>query len=387
MSEELHIRVVRYSRRLLVAVSVAVAIMECATASDQDLLDVIARVGPQGAGSVEARQACLKLALRDTALLPDLLVAMDTDNPVAANWYRSVFEEIVSREVTPSGIDMPMEFFKRYVSDPERSGRPRRLVLQLINRLEPQFETKWLLGRLDDEEFRQDAVALVLKSGERAVQMSDAASARRLFHQAFEHARERSQVAAAAQHLRTLGESADVVRHLGLVTDWWFAGPFPAPHKSGFSAVFDPETQVDLQAEYIGKSDRTFGWVRHQSDDPMGLVNLVSVLGKTDEAVAYAWTEIRLDQSREAQLRCGADDCCLVWLNGEPVSSHEQWLNGTRFDRFINPIRLNAGRNTILVKVCQGPLHRNPEVFNNWSLQLRLCDNEGRGIEFTNAVP
>ena len=85
-------------------------------------------------------------------------------------------------------------------------------------------------------------------------------------------------------------------------------------------------------------------------------------------------------------LRCGADDCCKVWLNDKVVSEHEQWLNGTRFDRFIEEITLQEGRNSILVKVCQGPQHRNPEVFNNWSMQLRLCDKEGRGIAFESAL-
>ncbi|HEY2250596.1 MAG TPA: hypothetical protein VGH74_06030, partial [Planctomycetaceae bacterium] len=69
------------------------------------------------------------------------------------------------------------------------------------------------------------------------------------------------------------------------------------------------------------------------------------------------------------------------------VLAREQWLNGTRFDRFITPITLVEGRNTLLVKVCQGPQHKDPEVPNNWSLQLRLCDEHGRGVAFKTAVP
>ena len=87
-------------------------------------------------------------------------------------------------------------------------------------------------------------------------------------------------------------------------------------------------------------------------------------------------------REQAAQVRCGADDNCSVWLNGEKVFGRDQWLNGTRFDRFVTPIQLKAGRNTLLVKICQGPQHKDPEVPNNWSLQLRLCDAEGRGIEF-----
>ena len=47
---------------------------------------------------------------------------------------------------------------------------------------------------------------------------------------------------------------------------------------------------------------------------------------------------------------------------------------------------LKAGRNTLLVKICQGPQHKDPEVPNNWSLQLRLCDADGRGIPFNTGL-
>ena len=163
--------------------------------------------------------------------------------------------------------------------------------------------------------------------------------------------------------------------------------PFDAPDKSGFRLAFEPEIAVDLQAMYRGQNNAEIGWVRHQPLDPLGQLNLATVLGKSDEAVAYAWTEITVPAELNAQLRCSADDSCLVWLNNEVVSTHEQWLNGTRFDRFVDSIALVAGRNRILVKVCQGPQHRDAEVPNNWTLFLRLCDEEGRGIEFENALP
>ncbi len=121
--------------------------------------------------------------------------------------------------------------------------------------------------------------------------------------------------------------------------------------------------------------------------DALGQLDLNQALGATREAVAYAYTEIDMPQEQPAQLRCGADDNCSVWLNGRKVFAREQWLNGTRFDRFITPIMLKAGRNTLLVKVCQGPRHKDPEVPNNWTLQLRLCDDAGRGVAFTSGLP
>ena len=76
-----------------------------------------------------------------------------------------------------------------------------------------------------------------------------------------------------------------------------------------------------------------------------------------------------------------------IFPPGCKILSREQWLNGTRFDRFVTPVTLTTGRNALLVKICQGPQHKDPEVPNNWSLQLRLCDENGRGIEFKTVLP
>ena len=55
---------------------------------------------------------------------------------------------------------------------------------------------------------------------------------------------------------------------------------------------------------------------------------------------------------------------------------------GSGDDRFIVGAKLKAGSNSLLVKICQGPKHVNPEVPNNWTFQLRLCDVTGGGVEF-----
>ncbi len=345
-------------------------------------LAVIAKAGQQGAGAAEAAKARDELAQRGLEILPALLVSMDTSNPVAANWYRTVYHEIVTRELAKSQTQWPVEFLKDYVSDSQRSGRPRRLVLGLVEQLDPTFKPSWLPTRLSDPEFRFEAVALAMTAGEQAFKSKDQEAAKAHYRKAFEHARDSTQVAQSAAKLKTLGERVDVARHLGLVVDWWLLGPFDAPGKTGFKATFEPEQKVDLQATYSGKDSAKLVWKRHHEAETLGQLNLIKELAQVAEAVGYAYCEIEVDAARPAQLRCGADDNCSVWLNGEKVFAREQWLNGTRFDRFVTPITLKAGRNTLLVKVCQGPQHKDPEVQNNWSVQLRLCDEQGRGIAF-----
>lgn len=356
-------------------------------ADDSQLIAVIAETGPQGERSAAAKTARDELANRSVELLPELLIAMDTPNPVAANWYRTVLEDIVARERLRPDAAWPLPFLHEYVNDKSRRGRPRRLVLGLIDSLEPDFKTTWLPERLTDPEFRIEAVDLALAAGDKALSEKDSEIAKSQFRKALESARDSSQVTSAADRLRSVGETADVARQLGFVTDWWLVGPFDAPDKSGFGLVFEPENAVDLNAKFSRQNNSEISWVRHQPSDPLGQLNLVTVLGPSKDAVAYAWTEITVPTEINAQLRCCADDSCLVWLNSEIVSSHEQWLNGTRFDRFVDSITLMTGRNRILVKICQGPQHRDPEVSNNWTLFLRLCDKEGRGIAFENALP
>lgn len=343
----------------------------------------IGRVGPQGAGSAVARKARDGLAKRDIAILPQLLAAMDTPNAVAANWYRTIYEEIVARAFSRSGTAWPLEFLKDFVGDKRHAGRARGLALGLLDRLDPDFRKQWLPQQLDDPEFGYEAISLALAAADKALREKNQDLAKSEFRKAFENARDSGQVTQAANQLKALGESADVAAHLGLVVDWWLVGPFDAPEKTGFATAFEPETKVDLKVTYKGQSGEIH-WTRYTSSDPLGQVDLNKALGPTSAAVGYAYAEIDVPRAQEAQLRCGADDNCSAWLNGRKVFAREQWLNGTRFDRFITPIKLTAGRNTLLVKVCQGPQHKDPEVPNNWTVQLRLCDDRGRGVEFEN---
>jgi hypothetical protein len=350
-------------------------------------LAAIAQVGREGAGSETARKACDELAEQDVRVLPRLLVAMQTSNPVAANWYRTVYESMVARELGQADPPFPLAELRGMVSDAAVQGRVRRLVLALCDRLEPGFAEMFIAGQLDDPEFRDDAVEAALISAQEALESGDSETARDKWQQAFDHARTSDQVVRAAGKLTVLGETADIALHLGLVVDWWLIGPFDAPRFSGFKRAFPPERAIDLQAEYAGQEGRVLHWTRYRTSDPLGLVDLVQGLAPAAEAVGYAYAELESPHDMAAQLRCGADDNCSVWLNGEPVFAREQWLNGVRFDRFTAPVQLHQGKNRLLVKIGQGPQHKIPDVPNNWSLYVRFCDETGTGVGLRPMLP
>lgn len=351
-----------------------------------DPLAAVARSGPQGAGSAEARAAVNKLAEQGAEILPRLLVAMDTDNPVAANWYRAAYETIVERELA-GAAKFPLAELRDVVGDRARRGRVRRLALALVERIEPGYQKQIVHGMLDDPEFRADAVDMALAAGREALGGGDSETARDEFQKAFDHARDADQVTAAAGQLTKLAEQVDVAKHLGLVVDWWVVGPFDAPQFSGFARAFEPEEKVNLQASYVGQEGASIAWRRHHTDDPLGMVNLVQALAPAKEAVGYAYAELDVARRQPAQLRSGADDNLTVWLNGQKVFGRQQWLNGSRFDRFVTPVELMQGTNRVLVKICQGPQHKDPQVPNNWTFQLRFCDEQGGGVAFQTTSP
>lgn len=353
---------------------------------DRDL-EAIAAVGPNGKGAAAAREARQRLASQGTEILPRLIVAMDTQNVVAANLCRTLFEGAVERERKQAKPQLPVELFKAYVSDSRRQGRARRLVLDLLDDLEPEFRSQFIPSRIDDAEFRDEAIAAVLKHADEAKKKGEAERARDLYRTAFRGARSSDQLTLAAARLKEAGETASVVEQMGFVIDWQLLGPFDAPEKTGFATGFPPEQKIDLQAKYQGKNDAEISWKPHHTGDALGTTDLVKAVAPVNGAVAYAYAELESDVEKSGEVRCSADDNLSVWLNGEKVFAREQWLNGTRLDRFSAPVKLKAGVNKVLVKICQGPLHADPDVPSNWTFQLRFCEKDGLGIRLKPRAP
>lgn len=347
----------------------------------------IASVGPQGQGADRARVACRELSGHGPEVVPRLLAAMDTPNVVAANWYRAAFERIVSRELADPRHRLPAEDFEQFVRQQNHSGRARRLALTVVDRLDPTFGPTLIPTLLDDREFRDDAVAVALKQGADAAARGDHVAAKHAFQRAFVHALSPDQVTAAASKLQSLGEKPSIVEHLGLITDWSVIGPFAAPGMSGFRAVFPPETAREPLTDVTLADNKTLRWLAARASDAFGTVDLVKTLGPIDEAVAYADAVVESSGDQSAELRCSADDSLSVWLNGEKVFGRDMWLNGTRFDRFRTPVHLRAGRNRVLVKICQGPHHRDPAVGNAWTFQVRFCSSEGARVPLNRLSP
>jgi hypothetical protein len=368
------------------------ALVVLPAAADEDvarLLKQLRAVGPEGAGSPEARAAWDRLVTRGPDVLPALLEAMDTPDTVAANWLRTAFDRIADKAAAEGDKGVDADALLRFAQDTKRQGRVRRLALDVVEGLRPGTRAGLLRGWTDDPEFRHDAIKHALADLDRDKRNpTDRRVA--VLHRLFAATRDLPQAQAVAARLKDLGAPVSVADHFGFLRDWYVIGPFDARGMKGFQAAYPPEEKIDLAASYEGKG-KMVGWKRYHSPEAtagthVALVNLRVPLGDAIDAVAYAYTTFEVDEAREVEFRGAADDNLTVWVNGKRAFGFEEYRNGVRLDRHRFRVRLQKGVNTVLVKVCQAPTESG-DSDPNWEFLLRICDRDGKGLPVKGSLP
>lgn len=167
---------------------------------------------------------------------------------------------------------------------------------------------------------------------------------------------------------------------------WWVIFPFDNINETGFDTVYPPETEVDLDKEYIGKDGRKIGWYK---TDRRG-ENVFSNVPE-DDVTGYALTYLESDRDQNYLLSLGSDDTIKIWVNDELVFSKYVHRPLRRADDVIQ-LPVSNGRNKILVKVTNGygpwgffadiggySLTASAELLNSpLSPSLTLLDSEGQ---------
>ncbi len=377
-------------RAVVIAIGVIVTVTNRAHGSDESvtaLLSTLKAVGPENAGQALAANAWRKLAAVDARQLPNVLAGLDDAGPLAANWIRSAVDAIVERsDVKTAGSShkgdaLPRSELERFLFDTNHSARARRLAYEILLRGDPSLADRVLPKALDDPslELRRDAVARVLAEADRiaAAEPIDQASAVAAYQKAFDAARDSDQVKHAAEQLAHLGQHVNLPEHFGFITDWLVVGPFDNREKKGFAVAYPPEAGVDFAASYTGKTDDV-KWREFATNDPYGQVDLNRAVGKQLGAMAYAAAEFASDRDRDVELRLGTENACKLWLNGKLLLASEVYHSSTAMDQFIGRGTLKAGRNLILLKICQN--EQTEDWAQVWQFQLRVCDSTGKAI-------
>jgi len=133
---------------------------------------------------------------------------------------------------------------------------------------------------------------------------------------------------------------------------WHVIGPFDNAGQKGFEAVYPPEKEINLQAQYDGKGGKV-GWKQQNFADGQVQSLLIFKPELNNDSVAYVYREINSKGPAEMAVSLGSDDTLSVWLNGKRLLA-ENVYRGAAPDQNAAVLPLKAGKNQFLMKICQG---------------------------------
>jgi hypothetical protein len=162
---------------------------------------------------------------------------------------------------------------------------------------------------------------------------------------------------------RVLGRGGEFANRLYL-DQWYVVGPFEAHGQRSLQEAYPPEWGVDLDAVYRGKGGSLLQWVLADSPTYPFIPP-----DRAEDAVFYAWTEVRVERDTVVWLDIGADDDSKLWVNDTLV-----WVSGDEDKAWYHKpfhqlgaqivsydlvegrrrVVLHAGRNTLLFKLYNG---------------------------------
>ena len=167
-------------------------------------------------------------------------------------------------------------------------------------------------------------------------------------------------------------KAMEQMRQTGIIHEnaWLILGPFDNTAGIGYDTEYIPEDigQIDLTAKYEGV-DEQISWRKFTDDVFDGFIDLGS---NNNWRVSYAYATVTSPDEREVFFRFSSDDQGKIWLNGREIFA-DATAQTAILDRNVIPVTLKAGKNIILVKVC------NEEI--DWGFYLRVTDIDGKPYE------
>lgn len=322
---------------------------------------------------------------RDLTLL-SVLEAMQGQQDLAKNLYLSLAQTIADRDTT-AAVEVCKQFLQQRSQDPTA----RYWAFTYVTTYLPSLREKLLESMTDDPcpELRYEAIGLQLErlssagsSGEAGPTASDRVAA---YQELLQLARLPEQVQQIASKLEELGTKVNLLQHFGFIANWSTVGPFDNVGQAGFNVSYPPEQDyvakkllegLDSLA-YDGK-EKGLKWRSLTTDKSDGKVDLNTPYSNAKGAIVYAFSQFDAGQDRQAEIRVGSTNAIKVWFNGQLVIDREVYHAGDQIDQYIAPIQLKAGKNLILLKVCQN--EQTEQWAQDWFFQVRLSDSTGLAV-------
>lgn len=367
--------------RILCGIVLLAAPAIAPAAETGSLIAQIKAVGKEGKGNLEAAKAWRELVQQGPSVLPDVLAGLDDASPTAANWLRAAVDAVAERALASGKLTAaPLEAFVR---ETQHAGQARRLAYEWLVKVDRAAPERLLPGMINDpgQELRREAVEVQLKLAQKTFDGKDDAAALAAYKKILDAARDHDQVKLAAQRLEKLGVKTDLTAQFGFITRWALAGPFDNVKGVGFHTPNPPERGVNLKDAYEGKEGKKVRWIEHTTQAPLGMVDLNKLVGHLKGATVFAYAAVNSADERPVEIRAASNNAIRMALNGKEIFFREEYHHGMQMDQHVGKGTLKAGRNEILLKVCQN--EQTEEWAQQWSFQLRLCDAIGGAVPVT----
>lgn len=350
----------------------------CSAATLEANIAAIKAVGSEGKGHSAAIAAMKELSGGSADSLIPLLQSFDDAGPLATNWLRGAVDAVADRELK-SKKQLPAAQLETFIKDTNRRAEARRLAYEWLIKVDPTATDRLIPGMIKDAspEFRRDAVQRLIKSATAAQEEKQQEQALKLYREALAGAVDDDQVKAIVTPLREMGQTVDLQKHFGFLTEWSIAGPFDNTALKGFDTVYAPEKAIDLSATYEGK-EGPVTWKKVATTDEYGVLNIAKQLSPFKGAVMYATTTFDSDKARPVEFRLGTPNAWKLWVNGKPIFARDEYHRGVQLDQYSVKADLKKGQNVILLKVCQN--EQTEEWAQDYKYQIRVCDSTGAAI-------
>ena len=364
-------------RRGLAAIILAATAANLSAADLSSQLNAIRKVSREGQGNEAAAAAVRTLSAASASDLSQILSGFEGASPLAANYLRNVVEGVADRHLAASKA-LPAKQLETFVLARSNDPRARRLAFEVLAKVDSTAGDRLIPQMLLDPspEFRRDAVQRLITEAE-SLGKDSSDQAKQVYRKALSGATDSDLVKNISKSLRKLGDDVDLISHFGFLTDWRIVGPFDNQKFIGFDAVYAPEDKLDFAAKLKAKEGEVT-WGDVTTEDEFGIVDIAKSIAPHKGAVMYLATSYESAGARKVEFRLGTPNAWKLWINGKFQFGRDEYHRGMAIDQYRVPAELKAGKNVILLKLCQN--EQTDDWAQRYQIQIRVCDPSGVAV-------